>query len=106
MRDSLDSNVQQPYEWLGDHLFTNFVQLHQRLTETAGYYVEILTDPFTCFDAENYGALMIIDPEDYFSEEEIAKLQEDIEHRSLSLIVLADWYNEGLLKQSAIASKG
>ena len=32
-----------------------------------------------------------IDPEDYFSEEEIAKLQEDIEHRSLSLIVLADW---------------
>lgn len=67
------------------------------MTEGAGYYVEILADPLTCFDADNYGALLIIDPEDYFSEEEIAKVQEDIEQRGLSLIVLADWYSESIL---------
>lgn len=53
--------------------------MHQRLTDYGGYYVEVLTDPFTCFEATNYGALMIIDPEDYFSEQEIEKLRNDVE---------------------------
>jgi membrane-bound transcription factor site-1 protease len=44
-----------------------------------GYHIEILTDPFTCFNAKNYGALIIADPEDYFSEAEIMKLRRDIE---------------------------
>jgi membrane-bound transcription factor site-1 protease len=38
-----------------------------------------LTEPFTCFDANNYAALMIVDPEDYFSEAEIFKLRKDVE---------------------------
>jgi len=78
LRDSLN-NFDYPFEWNGDHLFTNYVQLHQRLTEYGKYHVEILSDPFTCFDAQNYGALLVIDPEDYFSTAEINKLREDIE---------------------------
>ena len=30
---------------------------------------------YSCFDAKNYAALMIVDPEDYFSELEILKLR-------------------------------
>ena len=34
------------------------------------YYVEVLGEPFTCFDAKNYGTLLIVDPEEeYFPEE-------------------------------------
>ena len=98
MKDSLNTNYQQPYEWTGDHMFTNYVQLHQRLTEYGGYHVETLTDPMTCFNASNYGALLIIDPEDFFSRNEISKLRHDIEQNGLSLIVLADWYSEQLLR--------
>lgn len=100
MRDSLN-NFQYPFEWNGDHLFTNFVQMHQRLTEYGGYHVEILTEPFTCFDAGNYGALMIVDPEDWFSNTEILKLRRDMETAKLSVIVLADWYSEHIMSQSS-----
>ena len=103
MKDSL-MNGKYPYEWNGDHLFTNFVHMHQRLTDLGGYYVEILTDPFTCFDARNYGALMIVDPEDYFSEMEIIKLRRDIETEGLGLIVLADWYSKDIMKNSRFVS--
>ena len=54
--------------------------MHQRLSDIGGYHVEILSDPFTCFNASNYGALMVVDPEDYFSEAEIDKLRDDIEN--------------------------
>jgi membrane-bound transcription factor site-1 protease len=67
--------------------------MHQRLYEIGGYNIEILTEPFTCFNSSNYGALMIIDPEDYFSNSEILKLRDDIENNQLSIIVMADWYN-------------
>ena len=36
---------------------------------------------------------MIVDIEDFFSQKEITKLQSDLETRGLSLIVVADWYN-------------
>ncbi|KAG1680952.1 hypothetical protein FOA52_009911 [Chlamydomonas sp. UWO 241] len=32
----------------------------------AGYFVEVLASPFTCFDATNYAALVIVDSEDEF----------------------------------------
>lgn len=44
--------------------------------------------------------LLIIDPEDYFSQAEINKLRHDVEHGALSLVVMADWYNRDLMKQS------
>lgn len=98
LRDSL-LNSQSSYEWNGDHIFTNYVQLHQKLVDS-GFFVEILTESFTCFDATFYKVLLIIDPEDYFNENEIRKLRYDIEQHSLSLIVMADWYNRDLMKQN------
>jgi membrane-bound transcription factor site-1 protease len=98
LRDSL-LNSDYPYEWNGDHIFTNYVHLHQRLTE-AGYFVELLTESFTCFSAENYKVLLILDPEDYFSKAEILKLRSDIEQHSLSLVIVADWYNQDLMKRN------
>jgi membrane-bound transcription factor site-1 protease len=73
LRDSL-LNSDYPYEWNGDHIFTNYVKLHQKLVES-GYYVEILTESFNCFNSNNYKVLLIIDPEDYFSEKEILKVR-------------------------------
>ena len=43
-----------------------------------GYYVELLRGPWTCFDASNYHALLIVDPEEAFGEKEINKLVTDI----------------------------
>ena len=61
--------------------------------------MEVLGEPFTCFDAKNYGALMIVDPEDEFHEEEEAKLYQDVVDEGLSLLVFADWYDEGVMDQ-------
>ena len=72
LRDSL-LNADYPYEWNGDHLFTNFVQLHQRLTES-GFFVEMLTETYSCFDALNYKVLLILDIEGYMNKREIDKL--------------------------------
>jgi membrane-bound transcription factor site-1 protease len=86
-------DLDYPFEWNGDHIFTNYVQLHQRLSEVGQYHVEVLTEPLTCFNASNYAALMIIDPEDYFSEREISKMSSDVADKGLSLIVVGDWEN-------------
>lgn len=43
---------------------------------------------------------MVLDPEDYFSEQEIKKVRSDIEQRGLSLILLADWYNKDLMSKN------
>ena len=91
LRDSL-LNADYPYEWNGDHIYTNYVQLHQKLVDS-GYYVEVLNSPITCFNPNNYKTLLIIDPEDYLSEAEILKLRRDYEESGLSVIIVADWYN-------------
>jgi membrane-bound transcription factor site-1 protease len=66
-----------------------------------GLYAEILTQSWTCFNAENYKALMIVDIEDFFSQKEITKLQSDLETRGLSLIIVADWYNNEAVQEQA-----
>jgi len=74
--DSLTGD--QLYEWNGDHIFTNYELLHKYLVhgnDKEPYYVEILTNPYTCFDALNYGALLIVDIEDYLSVSEMEKLR-------------------------------
>lgn len=72
-RDNLDirSDI---LDWHGDHLLTNFHTLYTFLREK-GIYVEILSSPFTCFNASNYGALIIVDSEEEFYPEEITKLE-------------------------------
>lgn len=64
----------------------------------AGYYVEVLGSPYTCFDATQYGALLVVDPEEEFFPEEIAKLKRDVDN-GLSVIVFADWYNVSVMKK-------
>mmetsp|Transcript_42834 Transcript_42834/g.71281 ORF Transcript_42834/g.71281 Transcript_42834/m.71281 type:complete len:1139 (+) Transcript_42834:55-3471(+) len=79
-------------DWNGDHPHTNYRRAYAQLKE-AGFFVETLGTPLTCFDAENYAALMIIDEEDEFYPEEVAKLKQDVLEKNLSLIIFADWYN-------------
>ena len=47
-----------------------------------GYYVELLREPWTCFDSMNYRAILVVDPEETFALKEIEKIVRDI--RSLS----------------------
>ncbi|CAG9857116.1 unnamed protein product [Phyllotreta striolata] len=86
-----------PLDWNGDHIHTNFRDMYQNL-RNKGYYVEVLGSPFTCFDASQYGTLLIVDPEEEFFPEEIMKLKRDVD-AGLSVIVFADWYNVTVMKK-------
>nr|XP_023028172.1 membrane-bound transcription factor site-1 protease [Leptinotarsa decemlineata] len=86
-----------PLDWNGDHIHTNFRDMYQNL-RNSGYYVEVLGSPYTCFDASKYGTLLIVDPEEEFFPEEIMKLKRDVD-AGLSIIVFADWYNVTVMKK-------
>lgn len=90
-RDSLDVR-NDILDWHGDHLHTNFHIMFNMLRD-AGYYVETLGSPFTCFDAHQYGTLMLVDLEDEYFEEEVEKLRYDVLNTGLGLAVFAEWYN-------------
>ncbi|CAK8693279.1 unnamed protein product [Clavelina lepadiformis] len=85
-----------PLDWNGDHIHTNFRDLYQHL-RSAGYYVEVLGSSFMCFDAKLYGSLFIVDPEEEFYPEEIKKLKKDVTEHGLNLIVFAEWYNTSVM---------
>ena len=53
------------------------------------YLFQVLGQPYTCFDASQYGTLLIVDPEEEFHAEEISKLKEDVEEKGLSVVLLA-----------------
>ncbi|XVE98166.1 hypothetical protein REPUB_Repub03eG0082400 [Reevesia pubescens] len=90
-RDSLDVR-NDILDWHGDHLHTNFHIMFNMLRD-AGYYVETLGSPLTCFDASQYGTLLLVDLEDEYFQEEIKKLRDDIINTGLGLVVFAEWYN-------------
>ncbi|KAK2985316.1 hypothetical protein RJ640_024312, partial [Escallonia rubra] len=90
-RDSLDVR-NDILDWHGDHLHTNFHIMFNMLRE-AGYYIETLGSPLTCFDAYQYGTLLLVDLEDEYFAEEIKKLRDDVIHTGLGLAVFAEWYN-------------
>jgi len=90
-RDNLDVH-RDILDWHGDHPHTNFHEMYDYLRKS-GYYVEVLGSPYTCFRASEYGALFVVDSEDVFYEEEVAKLRDDVENKGLGLIVFAEWYN-------------
>ncbi|XP_022897569.1 subtilisin-like protease SBT6.1 [Olea europaea var. sylvestris] len=96
-RDSLDVR-NDILDWHGDHLHTNFHIMFNMLRDS-GYYVETLGSPFTCFDAHQYGTLLLVDLEDEYFDEEIKKLRDDVINTGLGLAVFADWYNlESMVK--------
>ncbi|KAD6795131.1 hypothetical protein E3N88_06027 [Mikania micrantha] len=90
-RDSLDVR-NDVLDWHGDHLHTNFHIMFNMLRD-AGYYIDTLGSPLTCFDARHYGTLLLVDLEDEYFEEEIQKLRDDVVNTGLSLVVFGDWYN-------------
>lgn len=90
-RDSLDVRI-DILDWHGDHPHTNFHGMFDMLRD-AGFYVEILGSPLTCFDARQYGTLLMVDLEDEYHVEEIKKIEEDVKILGLGLIVFADWYH-------------
>lgn len=90
-RDSLDVR-NDILDWHGDHPHTNFHGMFDMLRD-AGYYLEILGSPITCFDARHYGTLLMVDLEDEYHNEEIKKLENDVKLLGLGLIVFADWYH-------------
>ncbi len=102
-----------PLDWNADHIHTNFRHVYEHL-RNAGYFIEVLGQPYTCFDASLYGnsnflffffyycvsgTLLIVDPEEEFFAEEISKLHNDVANKSLSLIVFADWYNVSVMRR-------
>ncbi|XP_006152632.1 membrane-bound transcription factor site-1 protease isoform X1 [Tupaia chinensis] len=86
-----------PLDWNGDHIHTNFRDMYQHL-RSMGYFVEVLGSPFTCFDASQYGTLLMVDSEEEYFPEEIAKLRRDVDN-GLSLIVFSDWYNTSVMRK-------
>ena len=50
----------------GDHPHTNYKDAFQAVLGLK-YYVEILSKPFSSFDASAYGALLLLDPEEEVS---------------------------------------
>jgi len=97
-RDSL-TNYDYPYEWHGDHPYTNFFQLFN-VIRSQGYYLEILRGSFNCFEASNYASLLIIDPEEMFSQREIEKIEYDVIKSGLSLIIFADWFDLAMIEKN------
>lgn len=57
-------------DWTGDHIHTNFKAVYEQL-RLKGYYVEVLSEDYTCFDADEYGALLLVDPEEEFFQDEV-----------------------------------
>jgi len=95
-RDNLKMK-NDPLDWNGDHIHTNFRDLYERL-RAAGYFIDVLGESFNCFDASNYGTLMIVDSEEEFFAEEIEKITLDVEN-GLNLIVFGDWFNTEVMKK-------
>ncbi|KAJ5066560.1 membrane-bound transcription factor site-1 protease [Anaeramoeba ignava] len=87
-------------DWRGDHIHTNFRKMYHYLRKK-GYFIEVLSNPLTCFEAKNYGTLLIVDSEEEFFKEEIKKIEKDISEEDLSIIIFSEWYNletiEGLI---------
>jgi membrane-bound transcription factor site-1 protease len=96
-RDSFEASSDRPFDWQADHPFTNFEDVFNALT-SAGYFVDILSVPYSCIDLRNYGVLLVMDPEDEFFEQEIQAVHSAVISSEISLIVIADWYELELMK--------
>lgn len=96
-RDDLDEQG-DVLDWHADHAHTNFHEAFDALIR-AGFFIEILTTDFTCFDANNYGVLLLIDSEEEYFADEVAKLEEDVKRLGLSVVVFADWYDLDIVRE-------
>ncbi|EDV97999.1 membrane-bound transcription factor site-1 protease [Drosophila grimshawi] len=95
-RDNLKIKT-DPLDWRADHIHTNFRDTYVHL-RNAGYYIDVLREPYTCFNPLEYGVLLIVDPEEEFFDEEIMSLEHYVYEKGLSVIVFADWYNTTVMR--------
>ncbi len=68
--------------------------------EERGYFIDVLDRPITCLGAsvgERYGALVIIDSEDFFFESERRIIRDLVVNDGIALIVAAVWYNTEIM---------
>ncbi|KAE8714143.1 Subtilisin-like protease SBT6.1 [Hibiscus syriacus] len=72
---------------------TCVLQLKLNVIPTPPRSKRTLGSPFACFDASQYGTLLLVDPEDEYFQEEIEKLRGDVMNTGLGLAVFAEWYN-------------
>ncbi|KAJ1453486.1 peptidase S8/S53 domain-containing protein [Pelagophyceae sp. CCMP2097] len=85
-------------DWNGDEPTTNFQNAFRKL-RAAGYYVDVLRGGYECFDAAEYGALLVVDSEDEFAAAEIGKISKDVRDKGLGLFVVADWHDPKLVEE-------
>ena len=95
-RDYLGSDQ---LDWQGDHPHNNFQSVWRHL-RSRGFYVEVSTNPATCFDGANYGHIWIVDPEEEFFPEELAKLRRDVEEHGARLTVFAEWFDKAYMEKA------
>jgi hypothetical protein len=57
------ASVTNPFDWNADHIHTNFRSFF-RFARKQGFFVEVLGEPWSCFNASNYGALLVVDTEE------------------------------------------
>ena len=83
-------------DWHGDHPHTNYKGMYEHL-RASNYFLEILSPGeskgFQLFDAADYSALLVVDPEEEFTVDEVEKLATDVKTHGLSLLVFADWFD-------------
>ena len=82
-RDSLEHSEQSLLDWTGDHVHTTFRDFFVHAVEE-NFHVDVLNTPFSCLyrrqenlpnlAVEQYGVLIIADPERWFSENDIASI--------------------------------
>lgn len=99
-RDSLAHETKDMLDWLGDHPSTNFRTLFQTLTR-AGYHVDVIDTSVACLGAklgEMYGALLILDSEDFFFTKERAVIRDAVVKNGLALVVAAEWDDPDLMR--------
>ncbi|XP_016959468.1 membrane-bound transcription factor site-1 protease [Drosophila biarmipes] len=96
-RDDLKVKL-DPLDWRADHIHTNFKDMYTHL-RNVGYYIDVLREPFTCFNASEYGALLIVDPEKEFGDDEINALKENVYNKGLNVVIFGDWYNTTVMKK-------
>ncbi|XP_017036572.1 membrane-bound transcription factor site-1 protease [Drosophila kikkawai] len=87
-----------PLDWRADHIHTNFKDMYTHL-RNVGYYIDVLREPFTCFNASDYGALLIVDPEKKFTDDEILAIHENVYRNGLSVVIFGDWYNTTVMQK-------
>ncbi|EDQ87026.1 uncharacterized protein MONBRDRAFT_27758 [Monosiga brevicollis MX1] len=111
-RDDLQQS-DDPLDWNGDHPYTNMRTIFNRLM-ASGYFVEVQQEPLSCVRGEDYGALLIVDPEEEFFAEEIRHVEYmafegrfSFEHKTISYATgatLAEFPKGGIVVSALLSN--